>query len=208
MRCQQSIRISALLILAAATAGCDQLGLGGKQAAVPDGAPEEQALQKIAYMSSANSGVNGRKVYTRLEEAKTCADLELAMRWNRPPGVESGPFHQKMVYLSGDVPADLPAKSEIFLRAIIEDGQTLPSGAARWFLRMKDGTRVQAIEDAGFYEKQEQASQPGQAALVEPNKPKRTFCGNGVYQGVVGKDPDQDKKIPLVAVLFAMDRKK
>lgn len=201
------MRVGALVLLAAATAGCDRLGLD-QQGAVPDGAPDEQALQKIAYMSSADSGVKGRKVYTRLEEAKTCADLELAMRWNRPPGVASGPFHQKMVYLTGDVPADLPPKSEIFLRASIEDGQTLPSGAARWFLRMKDGTRVQAIEDAGFYEKQEQASQPGLAALVEPNKPQRMFCGNGVYQGIAGKDPEQDKKIPLVALLFAMDRKK
>jgi hypothetical protein len=93
--------------------------------------------------------------------------------------------------------------------ARIERGQTLPSGSAAWFLRMADGTLLQAIESADYWEKQEQDSQEGKrVAVISPTKPGRAFCGRAVYQGLIGKDPDQDKKIPLVSVLFAMDRRK
>jgi hypothetical protein len=59
-----------------------------------------------------------------------------------------------------------------------------------------------------FLEKEEQAAQDGKrVALEKPNKPGRAFCGQGVYQGVAGKDPDHpEKPIPLVSILFAMDR--
>jgi len=197
-----------LLILSGLISGCDKLGLG-HEAPVPDEAPTSQELKKIAYMSSADSGPNGRKAYTQPEEAKTCGDYELAMRWNRPPGVEGGPFQQKMVYLRSTLPADLPKNSEVFIRATIEEGEILPSGSARWYLRMQDGTLVEAVEGAGFREKQEQAAQDSkQSALVSPEKPHRAFCAHGIYQGVAGKDPAKDAKIPLVSVLFAMDRKK
>jgi hypothetical protein len=229
------IGIGVLAVLSAVVGGCDKLGIG-HSSSVQDEAPTPQQLQKIGYMSSADSGPEGRKLYTRPEEAKTCGDFELAMRWNRPPGVEGGPFHQKMVYLDGTLPADLPRNSEVILSATIQEGQTLTSGSQRWYLRMKDGTLVEAIEDSGFMEKQERAAQEQgaqggaqgaqggaqgaqrakqtakpparQTALVEPNKPRRAFCGHGVYQGVAGKDPAKDEKIPLFSVLFAMDRKK
>jgi hypothetical protein len=204
----QSLRIGAAILLGLATAGCDKLGLG-KQAAVPDEAPTPQQLRKIAYMASADSGPEGRKAYTQLEQAKTCGDFELAMRWNRPPGVAGGPFNQKMVFLQSTLPADLPKNTEVFIHATIEEGEALPSGSVRWFLRMQDGTLVEAVEDAGFAEKQAQAGQESkQAALVEPERPHRAFCAHGIYQGVAGKDPAKDSKIPLVSVLFAMDRKK
>jgi hypothetical protein len=203
-----ALKISVVIALAALIAGCDQLGLGSK-AAEPDGAPAEQELQRISYMSSANSGPNGRRLYSHFEEAKTCGDFELAMRWNRPPGSEGGPFHKKMVYLSANIPADLPKESEVFVVAKIERGQTLPSGSAGWSLRMNDGTVLQAVESAQYWEKEEQDSQQGKiVALVDPNKPGRAFCAHAVYQGLLGKDPDQDKKIPLISVLFAMDRRK
>jgi hypothetical protein len=206
MRIRQWRQVSALVVLAAVTAGCDKLGIDS-QGPVADEAPTEQDLAKIQYMSSADSGPNGRKLYTRFEEAKTCGDFELAMRWNRPPGVEGGPFHQKMVYLKSSLPADLPKNTEVFVRATIEEGETLSSGSARWYLRMQDNTLIEAVEDAGFMEKQEQAAQESkQTALVEPNKPHRAFCGHGIYQGVAGKDPTKDEKIPLVSVLYAMDR--
>ncbi|MGH8138778.1 MAG: hypothetical protein ACREVV_11375 [Steroidobacteraceae bacterium] len=181
----------------------------GSAASVPDGAPAEQELQKISYMSSAESHSHSRKLYTHFEEAKSCGDFELAMRWNRPPNSESGPFHKKMAYLTATVPGDLRKNSEVFLRATIEKGETLPSGSAGWYLRMSDGMLVQAIEMADFLEKQEQVAQEGKAAaLLEPNRPQRAFCGQGVYQGVAGKDPDRDRRIPLVSVVFAMDRDK
>ena len=206
MGTRQWRQISALLLLGLVTAGCDKLGIGS-HAAVADEAPTEQQLGKISYMSSAEAAPNGRKLYTRFEEARSCGDFELAMRWDRPPGVEGGPFHQKMVYLKATLPPDLPKNTEVFIRATIEEGETLSSGSARWYLRMQDGTRVEAVEDAGFMEKQEQAAQESkQAALVEPNKPHRDFCGTGIYQGVAGKDPSKDEKMPLVSVLYAMDR--
>jgi hypothetical protein len=199
----------AAVLLTLLTGGCDKLGIG-HQPQGPDEAPTPTELQKIAYMSAADSGPGGRKVYTRFEQAKTCGDFELAMRWNRPPGVEGGPFHQKMVYLEQTLPADLPKNTEVFIRGTIQQGEILPSGSARWFVRMKDGTLVEAIEEAGFMEKQEQTAQENtkQTALQSPEKPHRVLCAHGVYQGVAGKDPGKDTKIPLVSLLFAMDRKK
>jgi len=210
MRHQPSLSLSALLLLSSLTTGCDRLGLGGQSGPVADGAPSEQELQKISYMASADSGPNGRKLYTHFEQAKTCGDFELAMRWNRPPNIESGPFHKKMIYLTASVPADLPRDSEVFITGTIEQGETLPSGAARWYVKMRDGARIQAIETADYYEKEEQESQEGgkATALVEPNRPRRIFCGNGVYEGLRGKDLEGDKKLPLVSMLFTMDRKK
>jgi hypothetical protein len=208
MRHAIKLNVCAIVLLASALCACDQIGLG-KKAPEPDGAPTEQELQKIGYMSAANSGANGRKLYSHYEEAKTCGDFELAMRWNRPPNIEGGPFHKKMVYLTTAIPADLPKDSEIFFTARIERGQTLPSGSAGWSLRMQDGSPLQAIETANFWEKQEQASQEGGAvAIVKPEKPGRVLCAQGVYEGVAGKAADQDGKIPLVSVLFAMDRDK
>lgn len=208
MKHRLSLEVSAVILLAGITAGCDKLGFGSKPAG-PDGAPSEQELQKISYMSATESGVKGRRVYGHLEEAKTCGDLELALRWNRPPNVEGGAFFKKMTYLTATVPADLPKDSEVFIRAKIETGDTLSAGGMTWSLRMPDGTRVQAIEMGSFLEKQEQAAQEGKfVAIVKPNKPGRAFCAQGVYQGVAGKHPDEEKKIPLVSVLFAMDRDK
>jgi len=196
-------------VLALSTAACDKLGIGHHEQG-PTEAPTAKQLQKIDYMSADNSGPGGRKVYTRFEQARTCGDFELAMRWNRPPGVAGGPFHQKMVYLDATLPADLAKNTEVFIHGTIDEGEILPSGSARWYIRMKDGTLVEAIEGSGYMEKQAQAAQENtkQTALVSPEKPHRTICAHGIYQGVTGKDPKKDAPIPLVAVLFAMDRKK
>lgn len=210
MRYRSSWSLGALLLLGSLIAGCDRLGLGGPGGPVSDGAPSEQELQKISYMAAADSGPNGRKLYTHFEQAKTCGDFELAMRWNRPPNIQSGPFHKKMIYLTTAVPADLARDSEVFITGTIEQGETLPSGAARWYVKMRNGTRVQAIETADYFEKEEQEPPEGghSSALVEPNRPGRIFCGNGVYEGLRGKDREGDQKIPLVSMLFSMDRKK
>jgi hypothetical protein len=209
MHAKTSLQIGAVIILVA-LAGCDRLkGLGNATADAPDGAPGEQELSKINYMTADNSGVKGRRIFTHLEEAKTCGDLELAMRWNRPPNVAGGPFHQKMVYVTDRIPADLPQKSEVFISGRIEKWATLQSGGAGWMLRMKDGTPLQAIEQTNFWEKQEQESQSGKVvALVKPNEPGRILCGQGVYEGMAGRDIDQDKKIPLFSTLYVIDRKK
>jgi hypothetical protein len=204
-----SFELVAAILACALAAGCDRIG-AGHRAPVDDGAPSPEQLQKIGYMSSANTGVRGRKVYDHLEQAKTCGDLELAMRWNRPPNIDSGAFNKKMNYVEASFPAELAKNSEVFLTGRIERGQTMPSGSANWYLRLKDGALVQAIETADFWEKQEQAAQSGgTAAVVEPEKPGRALCIQGVYEGVAGKSPEQpDQKIPLVSVLFAMDRSK
>ena len=205
------LRVSAIILLAQAAAGCDKLGIDklgitGQQAA-PD-APAEEELRKISYMSATEAG-GKRKQYTRYEEARSCKDLEVAMRWNRPPNVEAGPFHQKMTYVTAGIPADFQKNTEVFIRASIEKGETLPSGSAGWYLRLRDGSRVQVVEMANFLEKEEQSSQPGKpGAFVQPNRPGRVLCGNGVYEGRTGKDPDQSEQIPLISMMFAMDRDK
>jgi hypothetical protein len=211
MRRNLTFRVGTVILLANLAGGCDKLGIGN-EAPVADGAPAEQDLQKISYMSAADAGPKGRKLYSRFEEAKTCGDFELAMRWNRPPNIETGPFKKKMVYLTAGIPADLPKDSEVFITGKIEIWDPLTAGGAGWHLRMQDGTAAQAIETVNFWEKQEQDSQDSQdkkrVAFLKPNKPGRAFCGQAVYQGLAGKDPGQDKPIPLFSVLFAMDRDK
>jgi|ERR1700716_2806666 hypothetical protein len=202
-----AVRIAPALVLASLACGCDQLGLGNK-APASDGAPPVQELQKISYMSSSDSPAKSRKLYSHYEEARTCGDFELALRWNRPPNVAGGVFNKKIVYLTSGVPNELAKDSEVFIIGTIEQGKSLGSGTQGWLLRMRDGTVVQAIEMQNFLEKEEQAAQDGKrVALEKPNKPGRAFCGQGVYQGVAGKDPDHpEKPIPLVSILFAMDR--
>jgi hypothetical protein len=205
MACAKLNVVGFIVLLAGLTAACSKLGIGERPA--NDGAPDEAQLQKISYMSADNTGPKGRKLYTHLEQARSCADLELAMRWNRPPNLEGGPFHKKLHYVTQQFPPDLPKETEVFVTARIERGQMLPGGGAGWLLHMQDGPLIQAVESTNFWEKQEQESQAGQpAAVVQPTRPGRTFCGHGVYQGQLGKDPERNAQIPLVSMLFSMDR--
>ena len=82
------------LALAALLAGCAKLGLGG-QPPQSKQLPTARQLKAIAYMSR-SQGANGRPVYDHLEQAKSCHDFEMAMRWNRPPDIKAGPFNEKM----------------------------------------------------------------------------------------------------------------
>jgi hypothetical protein len=74
---------------------------------------------------------------------------------------------------------------------------------------MTDGSEVQAIEPAEYWQKQEQAQQDGGAVAIEkPNAPGRKLCAHGIYQGLIGRSPQRDGNVPLVTVLFALDRRK
>lgn len=205
-----------LLLAAGLIAAIAAVGLGGCDRLEPnhstpgsDGAPSAQELQKIQYMSTSNTGPNGRKFFDHPEQARSCKDFELAMRWNRPPNLASGAFNKKMVYLTLSFPPDLPKESEVFLSGRIERGEALPA-RAQWYVKLSDGTRVQAVETANFWEKEEAAAQDARkgdpVAIVNPEKPGRALCAHGVYQGLLGKDAQSDRKLPLVSVLFAMDR--
>ncbi len=205
MKPHPSFRVGLLLLFASLVVGCDKLGIG-EQPPADDGAPDEAQLKKIHYMSSENTGPKGRKLYTHLDEAKTCKDLELAERWNRPPNIEGGPFHKKMTYLTEEVPSDLPKDTEVFVVARIERGQMLPAGGAGWLLHMKNGSVIQAVESTNFWEKQEQDAQENKkAAIAKPTKPGRVFCGHGVYQGPIAKD-SEGHSLPLISMLYSMDR--
>jgi len=206
--------MGALLVVSAVLVGCDKLGsLGlGSQQQTSSQRPTPQELKRIGYMSQA-AGADGHKVFDHLDRAKSCRDLQLAMRWNRPPDIPSGPFNKKMIYLSKGLPADLPKDSEVFITGTIKRGQSLPSGAWGWSITLGDGTEVQAIEPAEYWQKQEQEQDPQQqkesgAAIVKPNEPGRKLCGNGIYQGMTGKSLKGDQSAPLVEVLFAIDRRR
>jgi hypothetical protein len=209
MRHNLLLRAGTVLVLAGLASGCDKLGMGDKVPEQPD-VPSTQELRKIGYLPSTDTGRDGRKVYSHFGAAKTCHDFELAMRWNRPTNIPGGPFGKKMVYLTSMVPEDLPKDAEVFISGTIVRGNALVNGGEAWYLRMKDGTVVQAAEMANFMEKQEQETQGEKlGALNQPDKPGRIFCGQGIYQGVLGKDPDGgDKKVPLFSMLYAMDRER
>jgi hypothetical protein len=193
------------LLFATLLPGCAKLGLGGQPQHSKE-LPTARQLEAIRYMSQA-PGPDGRRLYTRLEQAKSCHDLEIAMRWNRPPDIKAGPFDQKMVYISSAVPAHLPKSSEVFVTGKIEAGRSLPSGGSIWSLKLQDGSEVQAIEPAGYAEKQEEAQQSGgPATMIHPYTPRRTLCAYGVYQGDIGLAMDNHGHVPLVSIFFAMDR--
>jgi len=199
--------LGTLLLVCSVLGGCNKLGLGRQPRPSKD-LPTRQQLKSIAYMSQ-SKGPAGRPAFDRLGQARSCHDFEIAMRWNRPPDVRGGPFDQKMVYLTAHVPADLPKNSEVFLLGVIEQGQTLPSGGSVWAVRLKDGSEVQAVETAGYAEKQEETQQNGgSATMVHPFTPGRALCAYGVYQGVTGLSLNQKQRVPLVSVLFAMDRRR
>jgi len=195
------------LLLVTLLTGCGKLGLGGKAPQSKD-LPTPRELKAIRYMSQ-SPGPDGRRVYDDLAQAKSCHDLEIAMRWNRPPDVKSGPFNQKMVYVSSGMPAGLPNNGEVFLTGVIKAGRSLPSGGSVWSLKLKDGSEVQAVETAQYAEKQEEAQQGGgHPTMLHPYTPGRLLCVYGVYQGMTGTPLNQKGHVPLVSVLFAMDRRR
>lgn len=193
------------LLLATCLTGCGKLGLGGHSAHSTE-LPSPQQLKTIRYMSQA-PGPDGRKVFNHLEQARSCHDLEIAMRWDRPPDVKGGPFDEKMVYVSAGVPANLPKNREVFVSGVIRHGQSLPAGGSVWSLKLKNGSEVQAVETAQYTEKQEEAQQAGgKATMVHPYTPGRMLCAYGVYQGNIGVALSGHGHVPLISVLFAMDR--
>lgn len=206
--------IGATILLAALLAGCskaggwlDKLGLSNEPQHSTQ-LPSEHELKRIHYMSQSR-GPDGRPAFNHLEQAKSCHDLEIAMRWNRPPDVKSGPFNDKMVYLSAQTLANLPKNSEVFFAGVIKAGRSLPSDGSIWSLKLKDGTEVQAIETPEYAEKQAAAQQGGGiATIVHPYTPGRELCAYGVYQGNIGIGLDPHQHVPLVSILFAMDRRR
>lgn len=195
----------AALLSALLLAGCSKLGIGNPPPSSSQ-LPTARQLKAITYMSQA-AGPDGRRIYDHLEQARSCHDLEIAMRWNRPPDVKGGPFNQKMTYVSADFPANLPKDSEVFITGAVKAGQSLPDGGSVWSLRLQDGSEVQAVESAGYAEKQEEAQQAGgHATMIHPYTRGRTLCAYGVYQGATGVALNQKGHVPLVSILFAMDR--
>jgi len=202
----------AILPVACSKLGLDKdlekLGLGGQPAQSKE-LPSPKQLKTIAYMSRANSGgKDGRLIYDHIEQARSCHDLGIAMRWNRPPDIKAGPFDQKMTYISSGIPADLSKTSEVFLTGKIKAGQSMPSGGSVWSLTLPDGSELQVIESPEYSEKQEEAQQePGAPqTMSHPYTPGRLLCVYGVYQGDIGMALGKPQHVPLVSALFAMDR--
>ena len=198
------------LLVAASLAGCNKLGLSklGLSGHAPQSTqlPTPRQLKAISYMSQ-SPGPDGRKLYDHLDQAKSCHDLEIAMRWNRPPDIKAGPFNQKMVYVSAGMPAGLAKNAEVFITGVIQAGQTLPAGGSAWSLKLKDGSEIQAVETPEYEQKQDEAQQSGgHATMLHPYTPGRLLCAYAVYQGNTGTPLSQHGHVPMVSVLFAMDR--
>lgn len=193
------------LLLAALLASCGKLHLGGEPQHSTQ-LPTPKQLKEIHYMSQ-TQGPGGRRVFDHLEQARSCHDLEIAMRWNRPPDIKTGPFNDKLVYVSSAVPADLPKNTEVFVTGVVKAGRSLPSGGSIWSLKLRDGSELQAIETPEYYEKQAEAQQSGgHASMLHPYTPGRTLCAYGVYQGNIGLAMEGHGHVPLLSLFFAMDR--
>jgi hypothetical protein len=204
----------ATVLSATLLAGCNKVGLWLDKLGLSNepqhsaALPSSKELKRIHYMSQ-SAGPGGRQLFDHLEQARSCHDLEIAMRWNRPSDVKSGPFNDKMVYLSAQTLTNLPKNSEVFLTGVIKAGRALPSGGSIWSLKLKDDSEIQAIETPEYAEKQAVAQQAGgPATIVHPYTPGRTICGNGVYQGNIGIGLDPHQHVPLVSILFTMDRRR
>jgi hypothetical protein len=95
----------------------------------------------------------------------------------------------------------------VVFSGVVERGQALSSGGSVWAVRLKDGSELQAVETASYAAKQEEAQQNGgSATMIHPYTPGRVLCAYGVYQGITGLSLNQKRQVPLVSVLFAMDR--
>ncbi|MGH8216949.1 MAG: hypothetical protein ACREUT_00045 [Steroidobacteraceae bacterium] len=198
---------AALILVATVLAGCGKLHLGSASAPSTQ-LPTARELKRIRYMSQ-SAGPDDRRVFDKLAQARSCRDLEIAMRWNRPPDLKSGPFNEKLNYLTSGIPASLPKQSEVFIVGTIEHGQSLSSGGWGWTLKLEHGPEVQAIEPAEYWQKQEQAQQEGgPVAIVKPYAPGRKLCARGVYQGEIGRSLNGTGNVPLVSVLFSIDRRR
>jgi hypothetical protein len=195
------------LLLATLLTGCGKLRLDG-QPPHSTQLPTPKQLKPIRYMSQSQTpGPDGRRLFDHLDQAKSCHDLEIAMRWNRPADIKTGPFNDKLVYVSSAVPADLAKNSEVFVSGVIKAGRSLPSGGSIWSLKLKDGSELQAIETPDYYDKQAEAQQSGgPATMIHPFTPGRTLCAYGVYQGNIGLAMDNHGHVPLLSLFFAMDR--
>ena len=146
------------LLLAVAIAGCGKLHLNlGGEPQHSNQLPGPKQLEEIRYMSQAPGP--GRPVFDHLEQARSCHDLEIAMRENRPPDIKSGPFNDKLVYASSALPADTAKNTEVFVSGVIKAGRSLPTGGSIWSLKLADGSELQAIETPEYYEKQAEAQQ-------------------------------------------------
>ncbi|HEV2271957.1 MAG TPA: hypothetical protein VGR92_21085 [Steroidobacteraceae bacterium] len=201
------VRCGGALLLAALLTGCNKLGLSGHSAPSKE-LPSAQQLKSIAYMSQ-TAGPDGRQVYDHLDQAKSCHDLEIAMRWNRPPDVKGGPFDAKMTYVASSLPAGLKKSTEVLVTGVIKAGQSMSSGGSVWSLRLQDGSEVQAVEAPEYTAKQEEAQQAGgNATMLHPYTAGRLLCAYGIYQGNIGMALDQHGRVPLVSVMFAIDRRK
>jgi hypothetical protein len=206
MSAPRSQSVAPFILLAAVLAGCGKLQLGSQPPPSSTHLPTAHELVRIGYMSK-SPGPDGRPIFDRLSQARSCRDFELAMRWNRPPDVRGGPFNEKMVYLTAGVPTSLPKQSEVFIVGTIEHGQSLPSGAWGWSLKMADGSEVQAIEAAEYWQKQEQEQQEGGASAIgKPYASGRKLCGQGVFQGMTGRSLNGTEPVPLISVLYSIDR--
>ena len=207
MTLKPSHSFAAVTLLTALLVGCGKLHLGSEPTSSSQ-LPTSQELERIDYMSQ-SVGPDGRRVFDKLAQARTCRDLELAMRWNRPPDITGGPFNEKMIYLSSGIPADLPKQSEVFIEGTIEHGQSLPSGGWGWTLKTQDGAEIQAIQPAEYWQKQEAEQQSGgPTGIVKPYAAGRRLCGNGIYQGNMGRALNGTGNVPLVSVLFSIDRQR
>lgn len=200
-----SLRCAACIAFVA-LAGCDKLGWSGSAPPESHERPGSEELKSIAYLPQKPAPGTAQYLYDHLDRARSCRDLELATRWNRPPDIPSGPFHKKLLYVSGGVPGAIPKDTEVFFAGRIEKGESLPSGDAGWIVRLRDGTALQAVEAAETWQRQEQDEESHtSAALVKPYIAGRALCGHGVYQRQITL-PGRAESMPLISMLFVMDR--
>jgi hypothetical protein len=168
-----------------------------------DGTPNQKGLERIAYMSRDAGPPNQ---FSRLDDAKGCNDLELAMRWNRPPTAASG---QQLTYITSKVPKDLAKGANVFVSGrIIKSGSDPRSGVAVWVLRLRDGSSADIIMLPQFWRSLAQQSRDaGRKWFIAPETADRMFCGSGSFQGPGETISGSDTPVPVFGLVLAMDRK-
>jgi hypothetical protein len=167
-----------------------------------DGTPNQKGLERIAYMSRDTAPPNQ---FSRLDDAKGCNDLELAIRWNRPPTAAAG---QQLTYVTSKVPKNLAKGANVFVSGrIIKSGSDRQSGVALWALRLRDGSSAEVIMLPQFWKSLAQESHDaGRKWFIAPETANRMFCGAGSFQGPGETIPGSDTPVPVFGLLVAMDR--
>lgn len=171
----KSIFANATAVIAATLAGCSQ-------SAAPvdlNSAPSENDLSPISYMHRDRSNQ-----FDRLNEAKSCNDMQLAVRWNhlahRDPNENRPQWHQSIAkFGSGDDLVAVSANQTVFFSGTITQFAENKEVGGIWDFETADGNVLRGVMLKDFVNDvlTEDQRNPKHPYFIKPIMKGRALCG-------------------------------